>query len=69
MEGVKTMTRTDHDWAARRREELARDRGSRRVSSAIDARRRLTARATRHVRTNPLGPSDPRYAYLTRTYD
>jgi len=33
-----TMMGTEHDRAARRRGELARDRGSRRVSSAIDAR-------------------------------
>jgi hypothetical protein len=69
MEGVKTMTRTEHHRAARRREELARDRGLRRVSSAIDAQRRFTARAARDDRANPLGPSDPRYAYLTRTYE
>ena len=69
--GVKTMTRTEHDRAARRRGELARDRGSRRVSSVIDAQRRLTARAARDARTtaDPMGPRDPRYAYLARSYD
>ena len=62
-EGLKTMTRTEHNWAARRRGELTRDRGSRRVSSAIDARRRLNARRADGTPTNvdPFGPSGPRY--------
>jgi hypothetical protein len=70
-EGVETMTRTQRDWAARRRGELAGDHGSRRVSSAMDAQRRLKARPARGTRTkaDPVGPSDPRYAYLTRTYN
>ena len=65
------MTRTEHDRAARRRGELARDRGPRRVPLAIDAQRRLTARSAREERTkpDPAGPRDPRFAYLTRTYD
>src|SRR5438067_7516746 len=45
--GVKTMTRIEQGRAARRRGELARDRGSRRVSSVIDVQRRLTAGAAR----------------------
>jgi hypothetical protein len=63
------MTRIEQGRAARRRGELARDRGSRRVSSAIDAQRRLTARPARNTRTtaDPLGPRDPRYAYRERT--
>ena len=70
-EGVKMMTRTEQNWAARRRGELARDRGSRRVSSAIDAQRRMNTRPARGTRTkaDPFGPIDPRYAYLTRTHD
>jgi hypothetical protein len=66
-----TMTRTEHDRAARRRGELARDRGSRRVSSVIDAQRHLNVRAARNARhkSDPVGPSDPRYGYLTRTHD
>ncbi len=70
-EGVKAMTHTEHDRAARRRGELSRDHGSWRVPLAIDAQRRLTARSARDNRTNPdpAGPSDPRFAYLTRTYD
>jgi hypothetical protein len=69
--GVRTMTRTEHDRAGRGRGELARDRGSRRVTSVIDAQRRLTARAARDAETkaHSFGPSDPRYGYLTRTYD
>lgn len=65
------MMRTEHDQAARRRGELARDRRSRRVFAAIDAQRRLNARPARATRTKayPFGPSDPRYGYLTRTYD
>lgn len=69
--GVKTMTRIEHDRTALRASELTRDRGSRRISSAIDARRRLNALSARDTRTRAdrVGPSDPRYAYLTRTYD
>jgi len=65
------MTRTEDDGAVRRRDERSRDRGSRRVSSVVDVQRRLTARAVREARTEaePVGPSDPRYAYLARTYD
>jgi hypothetical protein len=51
LEGVKTMTRMEDDRVARRRDELARDRGSRQVSSVIDVQRRLTARAGRDART------------------
>jgi hypothetical protein len=71
MERLKTMTRIEQGRAARRRGELARDRGSRRVSSAIDVQRRLNARPARDARTaaDPVGPHDPRYAYLARTYD
>ena len=44
-----SMTQTEHNSAARRRGELTRDRGSRRLSAAIDARRRLNTRpADRH---------------------
>ena len=65
------MTRTQQDWAARRRGELARDHRPRRVSAAIDTQRRLNAQPSRGTRTkaDSVGPSDPRYAYLTRTYD
>jgi hypothetical protein len=38
------MTSTENHWAARRRGELPRDRGSLRLWPAIDARRRLNTR-------------------------
>jgi hypothetical protein len=65
------MTRTTRDLPERRRGELNRDRGSRRVSSAIDAQRRLNARRADGTRTNAglFGPRDSRYAYLTRADD
>jgi hypothetical protein len=65
------MTPTEHNRAARRRGELTRDRGSRRLSSAIDAQRRLNTRRADGTRTNadPAGPNDRRYAYPTRSYD
>jgi hypothetical protein len=71
MEGVETMRRTKHDRAARLRGELARDRGLRRVASAIDAKRRLSEQPARATLTkaDPLGLVEPGYAYLKRTYD
>jgi hypothetical protein len=67
------MTRTEHNSAARRRGELTRDRGSRRLSPEIDAQRRLTLNARRAdstpTNTDPFGPNDRRHAYLTRSYD
>ena len=65
------MTRSEHNRAARRRDVLAREPWSRRIPLAIGAQRRLTAQSAADNRTNPdpAGPSDPRYAYLTRTYD
>lgn len=65
------MTQTEHNSAAGRRGELTRDRGSRRLSAAIDARRRLNSRAADGTRANAdlHRPTDPRRAYLTRSYD
>jgi hypothetical protein len=65
------MTRRTRDLPERRRDELKRDVGSQRLSSAIDARRRLSARRVDAAgpRRARLGLSDPRYAYLTRSYD
>ena len=70
-EGLKTMTHTRQDLAARRRGELSRDRESRRLRSAIDAQRRLNARRALGARAkaDPVGPSDARFAYLTRGHD
>jgi hypothetical protein len=52
------------------RRESNRDRGSRRVSAAIDTQRRLNVRRASGTRGGaaPVGPSDPGYAYLTRSY-
>jgi hypothetical protein len=65
------MTPTEHYSAARRRGELTGDRGSRRLSPAIDAQRRLNTRRADGTPTNadPFGPNDRRYAYPTRSYD
>jgi hypothetical protein len=50
---------------------LTRDRGSRRLSPAIDAQRRLNLGRADGTPTNagPFGPNDRRYAYLTRSYN
>jgi hypothetical protein len=65
------MTHGRQDLPARKRGELTRDRGSRRLSPAIDAKRRLDAGRVDSPRTkpHPVGPSDPRYAYSTHSYD
>ncbi len=65
------MTQNEQNSAARRRGERKRDRGSRRLSQAVDARRRLNARRADSARTRAgrFGPSDSRYAYLTQPHD
>ena len=65
------MTRTEQYSAARRRGELTGDRGSRRLSPAIDAQRRLNFRWADGTPTNAeaFDPNDRRYAYLMRSYD
>jgi hypothetical protein len=65
------MTSTRRDDAARRRGELSRDGIGRRLSPAIDARRRLYAerRGTVWTSASRVGPRDPRYDYLTRSHD
>src|SRR5450755_925218 len=62
---LETMTRSTRDLPVRRRGELSRDRTIHRVSSAIDALRRLNAREAdgTPTRAAPVGPSDPRYAH------
>jgi hypothetical protein len=62
------MTRTEPNRAARRRGELTGDRGSRRLSPAIDAHRRLNARQAdaTPANTDQFSANDRRYAYLTR---
>jgi hypothetical protein len=67
------MTRSTRDLRVRRRGELSRDRTIDRVSSAIDALRRLNAREAdgTPTRAAPVGPGlgDPRYAHLPRSHD
>lgn len=65
------MTTKTQDWAARTRRELDRDRDSRRRSESIAARRSLNARRTDRagIKADRFGPDDPRFAYLTRTFD
>ena len=64
------MTRTEQNWAARRRREVNRDRESR-LLHAVDAQRRPNTRRADSTRTkaDPFGPSDRRYAYLTQSHD
>jgi hypothetical protein len=63
------MTRSTRDLRVRRRGEPSRDRTIDRVSSAIDALRRLNARRAdgTPTRADRVGPSDPRYAHLPRS--
>ena len=63
------MPLTETVGGAGRRGVLPRSPGPRRVRVAIDAQRRLTAARDNRVKPDPVGPSDPRYAYLTRTHD
>ena len=64
-----TITSETQNWAARTRREL--DRASRQRSRAIAARRRLDAQRSdcTGVEADPFGPREPRFAYLTRSYD
>ena len=68
---VKSMTPMRQDFTARRRSELDRDRGYRRLALAIDTQRHLDTRRAASARTeaHPPGSSDPRFAYLTLTHD
>ena len=68
---LRTMTNVKPDHAARKRGELSGDGVGRRLSPVIDARRRLHARrrATGGSNASRVGPRDPRYEYLTRSYD
>jgi hypothetical protein len=65
------MTDKTQNRAARRRRELDRDRDSRRRSKAILAQRDLNAQRTDRAgaKVDRFGPLDPRFTYLTRTYD
>jgi hypothetical protein len=65
------MTTNTQNGAPHGRRERDRDRDSGRRSEAIAARRSLNARRTDRagIKADPFGPGDPRYAYLTRTFD
>jgi hypothetical protein len=65
------MTRTTQDFAARRRGELHRERGSRRLVPVLNARRSLSARSPDNQLIEARVParSDHRYAYLTQQHD
>jgi hypothetical protein len=65
------MRSSERDRAARRRGELSRDSVDRRLSPAIDAKRRLNANRPSRVwiSASGVGGSDPRYAHLTRSRD
>ena len=60
----ESIKRPENNWASRRRGELDRDSGSRRISQTVDALRRLNERraASTRTATDPLAPSDPRQA-------
>jgi hypothetical protein len=65
------MTRTTQDSAARRRGELHRERGSRRLVPALNARRSFSPRSAANQLIEARVPdrSDYRYAYLTQQHD
>jgi hypothetical protein len=65
------MAGTKRSDVARKRGDLSRDGVGRRLSPAIDARRRLNAHRRDAGRTSVshFGPRDPRYDYLTWSYD
>ncbi len=65
------MAGTKRTDMARKRGELSHDGVGRRLSPAIDARRRLNAhqRGARGTSVRHVGPRDPRYDYLTRSHD
>jgi hypothetical protein len=65
------MTVRRQDLVVRKQGERNRDRESRRLSSAIDARRRLNTQRSRStpIDADPHGPREPRQEYLTRSYD
>jgi hypothetical protein len=65
------MTLTEDNRSARKRTEVSRDRGSRRISQAVDARRRLDNRRVDPTQTEEdrFGSRDPRFGHLTRSHD
>jgi len=65
------MAGTKRNDLARKRGELSHDGVGRRLSPAIDARRRLNAqrRGAGATSAGRVGPRNPRYNYLTRSHD
>jgi hypothetical protein len=65
------MTSSKRDDVARKRGELSRDGVGRRLSPAIDARRRLNAQRASATGTSArrFGPSDRRHDYLMDSHD
>jgi len=66
------MTDKTQDGAVRRRPEVSGDGGSSTRSPVIDtdqSRRRADGAAGIGTETHWHGPSDPRFAYLTRSFD
>ena len=65
------MTRRTRDLPVRKGGELSRDRTMQRVSSAIDAQRRLNAQHAdgTPARADPVGSGDTRYAHRPQSYD
>lgn len=65
------MTSLKRDDVERKRRELGRDGVGRRLSPAIDARQPLSAKRLGRARNSasPFGPRDPRFDYLTHSYD
>jgi hypothetical protein len=65
------MAGTKRNELARKRGELSHDGVGRRLSPAIDARRRLNTqrRGAGGSSASRVGPRDPRYDYLTQSHD
>jgi hypothetical protein len=67
---LSIMTSIKRDVAARGREEVARGSACRRLSPAIDARRRLSGqRSAARNSARVIGPRDPRSEYLKHLHD
>ena len=65
------MTNSKRDDIARKRGEFSRDGVGRRLSPAVDVRRRLNAQrpSTAGTSARRFGPSDPRHDYLMHSHD
>lgn len=64
-----TTAHNSQDWAARLRRDLDLDRGSRRLSPAIDADRSVNLQQAGDTGIKaPFGPCDPRFSNLMRSF-